>query len=134
MEKKIKHLEFIQSVISRMASNSFQLKAWSVTIASGILLLSLSDINKNYYLVAFLPLVMFWLLDSYYLWQERLYRGLYDKVRNLEDSECDFLLNTTSIKKKPWEEYWKAFFSLTELIFYLSFTILLVAINFISKA
>jgi len=36
MENKIKHLEMIQGVINRMASNSFALKGWAVTLVSGI--------------------------------------------------------------------------------------------------
>jgi len=31
MENKIKHLEMLQNVIARMASNSFIIKGWSVT-------------------------------------------------------------------------------------------------------
>jgi len=32
MEAKLKHLEMIQDVIKRMASNSFLLKGWSLTL------------------------------------------------------------------------------------------------------
>lgn len=31
-EKKLKHLEFIQGVITRMNSNSFSIKTWMITI------------------------------------------------------------------------------------------------------
>ncbi len=33
MEQKIKHLEFIQAAINRMAGNSFLLKGWTVTLS-----------------------------------------------------------------------------------------------------
>lgn len=33
MDNKLKHLELIQGVINRMASNSFKLKGWAVTLA-----------------------------------------------------------------------------------------------------
>lgn len=36
MESKIKHLEMIQGIINRMASNSFYLKGWAVTLVAGI--------------------------------------------------------------------------------------------------
>ena len=36
MDKKLKHLELVQSVINRMASNSFMLKGWAVTLVAGI--------------------------------------------------------------------------------------------------
>ena len=36
MDKKLKHLEMVQGVINRMASNSFMLKGWAVTLVAGI--------------------------------------------------------------------------------------------------
>ena len=40
MDKKINHLQMIQGVISRMASNSFALKGWAVTLVAGIFALA----------------------------------------------------------------------------------------------
>jgi hypothetical protein len=34
-ESELKHLEFIQGVIARLANNSFLLKGWSVTLVAG---------------------------------------------------------------------------------------------------
>ena len=36
MSDKQKHLEFIQNAISRMAANSFMLKAWTVLLVSAL--------------------------------------------------------------------------------------------------
>ena len=36
MEKKLKHLEFIQNAINRMASNSFIIKGWCITLIVGL--------------------------------------------------------------------------------------------------
>ena len=44
-----KHLEFVQSTISRMASNSFLLKGWSVTLAAGLFALSAKDNAQERY-------------------------------------------------------------------------------------
>ena len=33
-ENKIKHLEMIESIIERMAKNSFQLKAWAMALVT----------------------------------------------------------------------------------------------------
>ena len=81
MENKLKHLEMVQSVINRMANNSFMLKGWAVTLVAGIFVLAGKDTDKLYFLVAYIQVIVFWGLDSYYLLQERLYRGLYEKVR-----------------------------------------------------
>ena len=41
MENKYKHMDYIQSAISRMPSNSFYLKGWDITIIAAIVVLSL---------------------------------------------------------------------------------------------
>lgn len=83
-EEKIKHLEFIQGVINRMNSNSFQIKGWMITIVAALLALYASSSNVAYIFVGIVPTILFWLLDSYYLQQERKFRGVYDDV--LKDS------------------------------------------------
>ena len=95
MESKLKHLELVQAVISRMANNSFMLKGWAVTLISGIFVLSGKDTDKLYFLVAYIPIIIFWGLDAYYLLQERLYRSLYDKVRQVDEDNIDFSLKAT---------------------------------------
>jgi hypothetical protein len=98
MEAKLKHLEMIQSVITRMAGNSFLLKGWTVTLVSALFVLSEVDKNQNFVLLALLPAMAFWGLDSYYLRQERLFRKLYDKVRTLDPVSIDFSMNTTGLQ------------------------------------
>ena len=34
MDAKVKHLEFIQHVVNRLATDSFRLKGWAVVLAS----------------------------------------------------------------------------------------------------
>ena len=72
MDKKLKHLELVQGVINRMANNSFMLKGWAVTLVAGIFALAGKDTDKLYFLVAYIPVLVFWGLDAYYLLQERL--------------------------------------------------------------
>ena len=80
-ENKIRHLEMIQGVINRMASNSFMLKGWAVTLVAGIFALAAKDTDKLYFLVTYIPVIIFLGLDSYYLLQERLYRSLFGSYR-----------------------------------------------------
>ena len=101
MENKLKHLEMIQGIINRMASNSFALKGWSVTLVAGIFALSSKDANEIYFLIAYIPIIVFWFLDAYYLKQERLFRELYDKVSKISDDNLvDFSMNTSEFKEK----------------------------------
>ncbi len=85
----------IQAVIARMAGNSFLLKGWSVTLVAALFALAAKDANKNYVNVAFIPVVIFWILDAYYLYEERLFRGVYDRVRRLDESQIDFSMTPT---------------------------------------
>ena len=78
--EKIKHLEFIQNVITRMNTNSFQIKGWSIVIASALLAIYASTKDNYFFLVAVFPTLIFWFLDAYYLNQERKFRGLYNDV------------------------------------------------------
>lgn len=119
MENKIKHLEMIQGVINRIAGNSFALKGWAVTLVAGIFALASKDADKLYFLVAYIPIIVFWGLDSYYLLQERLYRSLYEKVQLLPENEIDFSM-TASAKEFKSEKntFWDCFTSTTELGFY----------------
>lgn len=84
---KIKHLEFIQSTITRMNQNSFQIKGWMITLVSALLALYASSEKVVYILIAIVPTIMFWFLDAYYLQQERRFRGVYNDVAGLSPDD-----------------------------------------------
>ncbi len=90
---KLEHLKMLQAVITRMASNSFMVKGWCVTLVSALIALSAKD-AKFMVLVAFLPVLMFWWLDAFFLRQERLFRKLFDLVRENGKDDSDFSMNT----------------------------------------
>lgn len=120
MENKRKHLELVQGVINRMASNSFMLKGWAVTLVAGIFALAGKDTDKLYFLVAYVPIIVFWGLDAYYLLQENLYRSLYDKVRKTQEDNIDFSLKATTEEFNSNKNcYCSCLFSKTEVGFYL---------------
>lgn len=120
MDNKIRHLEMIQGVINRMAGNSFMLKGWAVTLAAGIFALASKDADKMYFLITYVPVIVFWFLDSYYLLQERLYRDLYNDVRKKENSTIDFSLNASIYAKVDYRRtLFGCLVSKTELWFYI---------------
>src|SRR6266853_1626382 len=96
MSNKQKHLEFIQSAVGRMASNLFLLKGWTITLIAALFALAAKDSDKTYFFIAYLPALMFWALDGYFLSQERRFRALYDHVRKLDESEIDFSMDTST--------------------------------------
>lgn len=72
----LKHLEFIQGVINRMSQNSANTKGWA-TLLLGAALAFRDEGAKLETFLALIPAFAFWLLDSYYLQQERLFRELF---------------------------------------------------------
>ena len=120
MENKRKHLEFIQGVISRMAGNLFFLRGWTITLI-GALLALFSKNNSPDYIFYFLILVVFilWILDGYFLSQERSYRDLYNHVRKLKEEEIDFSMDISEYQKLKKNTLIFAMFSTTLLVFYL---------------
>lgn len=132
MENKLKHLEFIQSIITRMANNSFILKGWAVTLVAGIFALSNKDTNQLYSIISIIPVCAFWGLDSYYLQQERLFRSLYNNVKAIKNEFIDFSLNA-KYEDFPRKEnkYRNSLLSKTELCFYLPlFSVCIIVIVF----
>lgn len=80
-ENTVKHLEFIQAVITRLGQNSFAYKRWSITLTAAIFVLAVKEAKPQYLFVALIPAIGFWILDAYYLRQEKLFRELYNAVR-----------------------------------------------------
>jgi len=76
---RVKHLELIQTAVTRMGQNSFTVRGWSVTLVSVVFaLIAAKDAPPLAALIALIPAVVFWGLDAYYLRQERLFRQLYE--------------------------------------------------------
>jgi len=113
--KMEKHLEFAQGVINRMGQNSFLIKGWAVTLVSALFALAANDTNPRFVIIAYFPVVVFWLLDSYYLYQERLFRKVYDHVRL--QLIVDYSLSTQNFDK-GFPDWAKAAFSKTIVSFY----------------
>ena len=118
MEKKLKHLELIQGVVNRMAHCSFLLKGWSVILVSGLFALAAKEANPLFVYLAYLPVIAFWVLDGYYLYQERLYRKLYGQVRKMEASDIDFEMNATRFKGEDGCTWIESIMSKTMFLFH----------------
>ena len=100
MEAKLKHLEFIQGVVNRLADDSFRMKGWSVALAAALFVLLARGENPRFTPVALVPVLIFWGLDGYFLWQGRLFRALYDHVRLLEENEIDFSMDADKFRRE----------------------------------
>ena len=95
-QDKIAHMEMVQNVITRMASNSFALKAITITLTAGVLAFTgaVTAPSPKILLAALVPIVALWILDAQYLRLERLFRRLYDAIRRGEVTD-PFSMNIT---------------------------------------
>ena len=122
-DDKIKHMDYIQDIVTRMNTNSFQMKGWMVVIVSALLAIYADNNNGLYVLFALLPTFIFWGLDSYYLQQERKFRGVYNDVAGLSKKEekkdvARFAMPINNYKGGDYR-YWKVATSKTILWLYL---------------
>lgn len=133
-EDLLKHLEFIENVITRMANNSFLLKGWTVTLVAALFVLAAQNANVDFVILALFPMMAFWILDAYYLRQERLFRELYNsmRIKNIENMLPieSFYMETESFNKYV-QSWHRTIFSKTLFIFYgfILISILLVIIS-----
>lgn len=119
MENKLKHLEFIETAINRMTTNSFLLKGWTLTLVSALFIFTVRDSNFLYIVIICFPILIFWLLDGYFLWQERLFKGLYDDVRKKDENQINFSMRDKNKFCGGRNTWVRSTFSTTLLIFYL---------------
>ena len=92
-EDKVAHLQMIQGVIDRMSTSAAIYKGFAATIVTGIAAISFTEVSAWILLIAFLPVICFLVMDTYYLKLEKQYRILYEKIRN-EKIVPDFSLDS----------------------------------------
>ncbi len=128
-EGKAAHLQMIQGVISRMASNSFSLKTLSVTFTAAVLayLGAVATASRLVPVAAGLGVIIFWWLDAQYLRLEKLFRALYDCVR--EKQTTDYSMDTKPFNRSI-RPTWCVAFSWSVVWLYLLLLVVLVLLVF----
>ena len=134
-----KELDLVQDIVKRMASNSFQVKAWLIGILSALIAFEkdaifaeagadkLLSIKMNLFL--FLPILCFWYLDAFFLSTERLYREVYKWLVKYRPMTEAYLYDLNTFNRqvgeqeqsllKPGNSVWNMMLSKTLLPFYL---------------
>jgi hypothetical protein len=113
-----------------MAQNSFTLKGWALTLVAGTFALSARETNPWFLMVALVPAVAFWCLDTYYLRLESKFRLLFNEVRMLDENQWDanpFDLNPDRFNDKV-ESWHKVFRSASEAGYYAPVTVVVAGI------
>jgi hypothetical protein len=109
MDAKLKHLEFIQAAINRMATNSFLFKGWAITIAAALSAFAAVDTKAALLTIALVTTVMFWGLDGYYLWLERGFVKLHNEVVAKNETDIDFSMKVdkTDAARRWFKTCWR---------------------------
>jgi hypothetical protein len=95
--KVVEHLKMIQPIITRMSSVMLSIKAFSLTTFSFLVGLSIKDKILAIFFIVFPLILIFWVLDAFYLWQEKLYRSLYNDTRT--SAKTDFNMDVKKYKE-----------------------------------
>ena len=129
------YLGYIQATISRMGQNAFQAKTWCITVVTALLVFFLEkspECSKSITIYVLAGVViLFCLLDTYYLYLERGYRKLYKIAAGLEPAAENLFDYDMQIPKigRGIREYGKAFLSVSTGLFYGLIIVLLIVLR-----
>ncbi len=124
---RIEHLKLIQAVITRLARNSFAVKSLAVA-ASAALIAFTSATGTPLASVGGAAILPLWWLDASYLRNERLFRGLYDYIREGPPAEfgaCHYFSMDVSVAEQRNEGMLKVVISRSILLVYLPLLVLI---------
>lgn len=114
------HLTFIENNITRMANHSFQAKAWCITILTAMNSILFTQNNLQLrqlaiYLSCFV-ILMFAIIDSYYLYLERGFRKVYDLAIKGDIEPYSMIIPK---EQRGIYQYCKAFLSISTGLLYI---------------
>lgn len=133
-EQRIRYLEIIQNIIDRMARCSFHLKEWTIVVESALLGLSVSIQKSLVLLIAIIPALIFWILDSYYLQQERGFRHTYSRNSDMSQPIFSYAIKIYLYKDNKNDKelentcFCRVLFSFTELPYVIFIGLLIITI------
>lgn len=118
--------KIVQRIITRMGHNSFLIKGWAVSL---VVVSLLFEGVVYHHFIAFIPWIVFWVLDAYFLQLERLYRLLYDWLIANRLNSNEYLLSM-SVERFRGQVPCKlqTMFSKTLLTFYSSLLAIIIAV------
>lgn len=127
-------LSILQDVITRMAGNSASAKTWCIALVSASLVLLADRKSPDLVWLAAIPIILFFLLDAYYLGLEKEFRDSYNnfiKKIHTSDVSVDDLFVVVPPGQKPlsFKNVWQAFKSFSVWPFYLVQLVVLLTVR-----
>ena len=99
------YLNLLNDTIKRMASNSASCKQWTIAIVTALLAIKVLSVNMAYFLwIAFIPILFFYWLDSYYLHLEICFRKLQAKFVKNNSKVFDFNITQKDVADGSWKK------------------------------
>jgi hypothetical protein len=129
-ELRVKHLEMLQSLITRMAGYGASFKSYCITVATTVIGFGFTLHRPLVSALAILPIFAFAFADAQYLRVERRFRGVFNLVRKESwDQMPSFEVN---LEHAPAEGYLNAAMSWSIVGFYapLAIVALLISVLF----
>ncbi len=129
-------LTILQDVITRMAGNSANGKTWCIALVSAILVLLADRHSPDLVWIAIAPIILFCMLDAYYLAMEKDFRDRYNQfVRKLHTGAAiiDDLFVVIPPGQSPLsaKNAWRALKSFSVWPFYIIQVIVLLVVRFL---
>ena len=84
---------------------------------AAIFALSAKDADHRFVLISYFPVFVFWFLDGYFLYQERLFRKLFEEVAADIIPSSQFTMNTETVRDMV-SPFYCVLFSKTVLLFH----------------
>lgn len=106
---KIEKIKIIQGIVSRLAENTFIIKGWAITTTLAGYGYFLAKNDNRIILLIVVAAILFWFLDSYYLYKERAFRCLYQEESELMSKKS--YKPSLSLKRVKEHERFGAFVS-----------------------
>ncbi len=128
------YLTILQTVIGRMATNSASCKTWCVSLTSAVIVIIADKGKPSYVWISVIPLVLFLLLDAYYVALERQFRTVYnDFIRKLHSGKAAvedlfFVAPRSGVRTASWDIL-KAGGSISVWPFYTLLALMLVVVR-----
>jgi hypothetical protein len=129
-ELRVKHLEMLQSLVTRMAGYGASFKSYCITVATTVVGFGFTLHRPLVSALAILPILAFASADAQYLRVERRFREVFDLVRVQSWEQMpSFEMN---LDHAPAASYWNAATSWSILGFYapLAIVALLISVLF----
>ncbi len=126
LPENIKHLEMIENVITRLSNIQTTLKGWLVTLLVAFMTLSktLGGVHTPDKKIVISAILIFWYLDSTYLYKELMFRELYEEVRKKPDEPSDFAMKINYPRSTRFARRARAAFKPFMITFYIAVALL----------